>query len=146
MTRDDRGPVTFVDMVVALLEYEFPWLATDSQDAASGADTVDQLINLYASLLRQPTARGRYSPSAAPREGLHNDRLATSPGALIVPREKVARRGQSAGRATQPGIANREPKEQLSDRPTTGPYGLYAIQRLSPERTNGHKSYGASAE
>jgi hypothetical protein len=64
MTADDRGSVTFVDMVLVLLEDQFPWLATNSCDAISGADTVDQLIKLHASLLRQPTARGRYSPSA----------------------------------------------------------------------------------
>jgi hypothetical protein len=64
MTPDDRGSVTFVDMVLVLLEDQFPWLTTGSHDAVSGADTVDQLIKLHASLLRQPTARGRYSPSA----------------------------------------------------------------------------------
>jgi hypothetical protein len=66
MTHDDndRGPVTFVDMVLVLLENQFPWLATRSQDAISGADTIDQLIKLHASLLQQPTARGTFSPSA----------------------------------------------------------------------------------
>jgi hypothetical protein len=64
MTPDDRGSVTFVDMVLVLLEDQFPWLVTDSQDAVSRADTVDQLIKLHASLLRQPTAGGRHSPSA----------------------------------------------------------------------------------
>jgi hypothetical protein len=58
MTPD--GPVTFVDMV---LESRFPWLATDSQIAVSGADTVDQLTELHALLLRQPTARGAHSAS-----------------------------------------------------------------------------------
>jgi hypothetical protein len=51
MTRDDIGPVSFVDMVLVLLENQFPWLATRSQDAISGADTIDQLIKLHASLL-----------------------------------------------------------------------------------------------
>jgi hypothetical protein len=59
MTPDDRGSVTFVDMVLVLLEDQFPWLASDSRDAVSGADTVDQLIKLRALLLRQPTVRGR---------------------------------------------------------------------------------------
>ena len=61
MTHDDNdsGPVTFVDMVLVLLEDQFPWLATDSRDAVSGANTVDQLIKLRALLLRQPTVRGR---------------------------------------------------------------------------------------
>jgi hypothetical protein len=61
---NDSGPVTFVDMVLALLEDQFPWLATDSRDAVNGGATVDQLIKLRALLLRQPTARGRHSPSA----------------------------------------------------------------------------------
>ena len=66
MTHDDNdsGPVTFVDMVLVLLEDQFPWLATDSRDAVSGANIVDQLIQLHSSLLRQPTAGGRHSPSA----------------------------------------------------------------------------------
>jgi hypothetical protein len=51
-------------MVLVLLENQFPWLATQSQDAISGADTIDQLIKLHASLLQQPTARSAYSPSA----------------------------------------------------------------------------------
>jgi hypothetical protein len=61
MTHDDNdsGPVTFVDIVLVLLEDKFPWPATDSQDAVSGADIVDQLIKLRALLLRQPTVRGR---------------------------------------------------------------------------------------
>jgi hypothetical protein len=61
MTHDDSGPVTFVEMV--LLENQVPWLATQSQDAIRGADTVDQLIKLHASLRQQPTARDTFSPS-----------------------------------------------------------------------------------
>jgi hypothetical protein len=61
---NDTGPVTFVDMVLVLLANQFPWLATQSQDAISGADTIDQLIKLHASLFQQPTARSAYSPSA----------------------------------------------------------------------------------
>jgi hypothetical protein len=64
MTRDDIGPVSFVDMVLVLLENQFPWLATRSKDAISGPDTIDQLVKLHASLLQQPTARGTFSPSA----------------------------------------------------------------------------------
>jgi hypothetical protein len=64
MTHDDSGPVTFVDMVLVLLENQFPWLAAKPQNSISGADTIDQLIKLRALLLRQPTARERYSPSA----------------------------------------------------------------------------------
>jgi hypothetical protein len=61
---NDIGPVSFVDMVLVLLENQFPWLATRSQDAISGADTIDQLSKLYASLLQQPTVRSAHSPSA----------------------------------------------------------------------------------
>jgi hypothetical protein len=66
MTHDDNdsGPVTFVDMVLVLLENQFSWLATKPQNSISGANTIDQLIKLRALLLRQPTARGRYLPSA----------------------------------------------------------------------------------
>jgi hypothetical protein len=63
MKLDDLSPVTFVDMVLALLESQFPWLAADSQTAVSGAETVDQLIKLHGLLLQQPTARGMCSPS-----------------------------------------------------------------------------------
>jgi hypothetical protein len=64
MTREDIGPVSFVEMVLVLLENQFPWLATRSRDAISGADTIDQLIKLHACLRQQPTARGTFSPSA----------------------------------------------------------------------------------
>jgi hypothetical protein len=77
--------------VLVLLEDRFPWLATHSQDAISGADAIDQLIKLRALLLRQPTARGSTRLPHAPKEGLHNDQLATSPGLLIVLSEKVAK-------------------------------------------------------
>jgi hypothetical protein len=64
MTPDDLSPVSFVDMVLALLESHFPWLATGSQTAVSGAETVDQLIKLHGLLLEQPTARGTHPHSA----------------------------------------------------------------------------------
>jgi hypothetical protein len=76
MTHDDNdnGPVTFVDMVLVLLENQFPWLATRSQDAISGADTIDQLSKLYASLLRQPTAQKRtYFPYVSESHSLYRD-------------------------------------------------------------------------
>ena len=74
MTRDDIGPVSFVDMVLALLENQFPWLATRSQDAISGADTIDHLIKLHASLLQQPTARARTQlPYVSESHSLYRD-------------------------------------------------------------------------
>jgi hypothetical protein len=59
MTPDDRVSSHSSTWVLVLLEDQFPWLASDSRDAVSGADTVDQLIKLRALLLRQPTVRGR---------------------------------------------------------------------------------------
>jgi hypothetical protein len=64
MTPDDLSPASFVDMVLALLESQFPWLATDSQTAVGGKETVDQLIKLHGLLLQQPTA---HSPQHAAR-------------------------------------------------------------------------------
>lgn len=63
MRNEELKPVSFVDMVLILLESRFPWLGNPSKAAVSGADTVDALIELHASLLRQPTAHGRSSSS-----------------------------------------------------------------------------------
>jgi hypothetical protein len=65
MTDEESNPVSFVDMVLVLLEDRFPWLGNQSEAAVNGADTVDALIDLHASLLRQPTAHGRHSPSTS---------------------------------------------------------------------------------
>jgi hypothetical protein len=59
MTPDDRVSSHSSTWVLVLLEDQFPWLASDSRDAVSRADTIDQLIKLRALLLRQPTVRGR---------------------------------------------------------------------------------------
>jgi hypothetical protein len=74
MTPDDRGPVTFVDMVLVLLEDQFPWLATDSHDAISGADTVDQLIKCTYRCYDSP--RHMEGTRLPPR--LKGDRIMTS--------------------------------------------------------------------
>jgi hypothetical protein len=63
MTNVESSPVSFVDMVLILLEDRFPWLGNSSEAAVNGADTVDALIELHSSLLRQPTAHGRRSSS-----------------------------------------------------------------------------------
>ena len=63
MRNEELKPVSFVDMALILLESRFPWLENPSEAAVSGADTVDALIELHASLLRQPTAHGRRSSS-----------------------------------------------------------------------------------
>jgi hypothetical protein len=74
MTRDDSGIVTFVDMVLVLLENRFPWLATQPQNAISGTDTIDQLIKLHTSLLQQPTARARTQlPYVSESHSLYRD-------------------------------------------------------------------------
>jgi len=50
--QDDR-PQTFVDWVVALLEERFPWLGSGQDQPVGGADTVDELADLYKSLIEQ---------------------------------------------------------------------------------------------
>jgi hypothetical protein len=75
MTPDDRGSVTFVDMVLVLPEDQFPWLATDSRDAVSGVDTVDQLIQ--TARLAAATAHGTWKVLAL-RTRLKKDCIMTS--------------------------------------------------------------------
>jgi hypothetical protein len=48
MEHNEAQPQTFVEMVLALIEDRFPWLGTD--EPASGAETVDQLIDLHETL------------------------------------------------------------------------------------------------
>jgi cytochrome P450 len=49
---DDR-PQTFVEWVLALLEERFPWLGSGQDEPVGGADTVDELADLYKSLIEQ---------------------------------------------------------------------------------------------
>lgn len=46
-------PESFVERVLALLEERFPWLGSGQDEQVSGADTVDELADLYHSLLRE---------------------------------------------------------------------------------------------
>jgi hypothetical protein len=46
-------PRTFVDWVLALLEERFPWLGSGQDEPVGGADTVDELADLYKSLIEQ---------------------------------------------------------------------------------------------
>jgi hypothetical protein len=62
MTNVESNTVSFIDMVLILLEDRFPWLGNPSAEV-SGADTVATLIELHASLLCQPTAHDRHSSS-----------------------------------------------------------------------------------
>ena len=43
----------FVEGVLALLEERFPWLGSGQDDPVGGADTVDELADLYKSLIEQ---------------------------------------------------------------------------------------------
>jgi len=53
MGADQERPQTFVDWVLALLEERFPWLGSGQDEPVSGADTVDELADLYKSLIEQ---------------------------------------------------------------------------------------------
>ena len=44
---------TFVERVLALLEGRFPWLGSGQDEPVGGADTVDELGDLYKSLIEQ---------------------------------------------------------------------------------------------
>ncbi len=49
-------PRTFVEMVLTLLENRFPWLGSENEEA-SGADTVEELANLYEELIEKRNYR-----------------------------------------------------------------------------------------
>ena len=53
MGAEEDGPQTFVEWVLALLEERFPWLGSGQDEPVSGADTVDELADLYKSLIEQ---------------------------------------------------------------------------------------------
>jgi cytochrome P450 len=50
---EEERPQTFVDWVLALLEERFPWLGSGQDEPVGGADTVDELADLYKSLIEQ---------------------------------------------------------------------------------------------
>ena len=50
---EEERPQTFVDWVLALLEERFPWLGSGQDEPVGGADTVDELADLYRSLIEQ---------------------------------------------------------------------------------------------
>jgi hypothetical protein len=59
MGAEEERRYTFVEKVLALLEERFPWLGSGQDEPVSGADTVDELADLYESLIEQrDTARG----------------------------------------------------------------------------------------
>ena len=53
MDTNERHPRTFVDAVLALLEERFPWLGSEQAGPVSGTDTVDDLSDLYRSLVEE---------------------------------------------------------------------------------------------
>ena len=58
MGAEEERPQTFVEWVLALLEERFPWLGSGRDEPVGGADTVDELADLYKSLIEQrDTAR-----------------------------------------------------------------------------------------
>jgi cytochrome P450 len=53
MGAENERSQTFVEWVLALLEERFPWLGSGQDEPVGGADTVDQLADLYRSLIEQ---------------------------------------------------------------------------------------------
>jgi hypothetical protein len=53
MGAENERSQTFVEWVLALLEERFPWLGSGQDEPVGGADTVDELANLYKSLIEQ---------------------------------------------------------------------------------------------
>ena len=59
MTKENRLPRTFVELVLQLLEDRFPWLGRTTDEQISGADTVDQLTDLHRELKRRSRTNRR---------------------------------------------------------------------------------------
>jgi hypothetical protein len=53
MGAENEHPPTFIESVLALLEERFPWLGSGQDEPVGGADTVDELADLYKSLIEQ---------------------------------------------------------------------------------------------
>ena len=53
MGSEEDHPQTFVEWVLALLEERLPWLGSGRDEPVGGADTVDELADLYKSLIEQ---------------------------------------------------------------------------------------------
>jgi len=53
MGAEEERPQTFIEWVLVLLEERFPWLGSGQDEPVSGADTVDELADLYKSLIEQ---------------------------------------------------------------------------------------------
>ena len=59
MRGEDERPPTFVELVLALLEERVPWLGSGQDEPVGGADTVDELADLYKSLIEQRNKTSR---------------------------------------------------------------------------------------
>lgn len=59
MRAEDEHPQTFAEWVLALLEERFPWLGSRQDEPVGGADTVDELADLYKSLIEQRNRASR---------------------------------------------------------------------------------------
>ena len=53
MRAESERSQTFVERVLALLEERFPWLGSGQDEPVGGADTIDELADLYKSLIEQ---------------------------------------------------------------------------------------------
>lgn len=53
MGAEEQRSQTFVEWVLVLLEGRFPWLGSGQDEPVSGADTVEELADLYKSLIEQ---------------------------------------------------------------------------------------------
>jgi len=53
MGAENERPSTFIEWVLALLEERFPWLGSGQDEPVGGADTIDELADLYKSLIEQ---------------------------------------------------------------------------------------------
>ena len=59
METENERSQTFVEWVLALLEERFPWLGSRQDEPVGGADTVDELADLYKSLIEQRNKASR---------------------------------------------------------------------------------------
>jgi hypothetical protein len=53
MGAEEERPQTFIEWVLVLLEERFRWLGSEQDEPVGGADTVDELADLYKSLVEQ---------------------------------------------------------------------------------------------
>ena len=53
MGADEERPQSFIDPVLALLEERFPWLSSGADEPVGGAETIDELSDLYRSLIQE---------------------------------------------------------------------------------------------